>query len=395
MKNITGSITAPKGFRAASMHCGIKKKRPDLALVVSDVAATAAGVFTANKFQAAPVQVSREYLSGGSHRAVIINSGNANCLTGKGGITDAVEMSKATALALGCRKDDVLVCSTGIIGRRLPVGKIVKALPKLVSLLSKQDPKKVAEAIMTTDTFRKDIACSINIGGRQARIGAMAKGAGMIAPNMATMLCIMTTDVKIGKGLLKRALKAAVEDSFNSITVDGDMSTNDTVLILANGLSGVDIGSSSAAYNAFVSALKAVCLELAKMIVRDGEGATKFIEIEVKNARSSHQAKRCALGIANSPLFKTMCYGQDPNFGRVASACGASYASIVPSKVDIYLNGKLLVKSGVARQQHISRSLLKPRDIKVRVALNTGTAGARVFTSDLTPEYVRINAAYS
>lgn len=396
MKRIKGGITSPLGFKASALHCGIKKRKLDLALILSELPAASAGSFTANKFKAAPVLLSKSYLAAReTSRAVIINSGNANCLTGKQGSRDAALMTGRTASLIGCKKNEVLVCSTGIIGKRLPIDKIDKALPSLVSGLSKSKAEDSAKAILTTDTFKKEVAFSFRAGSKEVRVAGIAKGAGMIAPNLATMLCVITTDAKIRRPQLKAALKGAIEDSFNNITVDGDMSTNDTVLILANGQSGVDLGASARAYKRFVLALNLVCLELARMIVRDGEGASKFIEIMVRNSKTKNQARTIALAVANSNLFKAMCYGENPNFGRVAAACGAASGDINPSVVDIYLNGRIAVRKGVAVKDKLPRSIFKKKDIEIEINLNLGKAEARVFTSDLSPEYVKINAAYS
>jgi glutamate N-acetyltransferase/amino-acid N-acetyltransferase len=389
-----GVITYPLGYKASALHSGIKKRRPDLALILSESQAVSAGVFTVNKFKAAPVLLDKRYLKEKRHRAIIINSGNANCLTGKPGLNDAIQITKRLGSLIRCKKSQILVCSTGVIGKRLPLKKIDKALPALVSGLSKSGSEKVAKAIMTTDTFSKEIALSFKSGGKEVRIAGIAKGAGMIEPNMATMLCLITTDARLKKSLLQSALKQAADSSFNNITIDGSMSTNDTVLILANGLSGVDVGKSESVYRKFVSALNLLCVELARMIVRDGEGATKFIDIEVKNAKTSFQARKIALFIANSNLFKTMCYGENPNFGRVAAACGTS-SDIIPHKVDIYLNGRIAVRKGTAVCDRLPMSLLKKKDIEISVNLNQGKAGAKVWTSDLSPKYVKVNAEYS
>jgi len=394
-KRIKGGITAPLGYKQAALHCGIKKRKPDLALIISGSPAVSAGLFTTNSFKAAPVLLCKDYLKSKKHKAIIINSGNANCLTGKQGLGDAALITENVGSLLGCEKESILICSTGIIGKRLPVTKIKSSLQPLVLKLSRKVSGKAAEAIKTTDTFKKEVAYSFRAGKGQVRIAGIAKGAGMIEPNLATMLCVITTDAGLSKALLKRALKEAVCSSFNSITVDGDMSTNDTVLALANGLSGVDVGSSAALYKKFIGLLKVVCLDLAKMIVADGEGATKFIEIEVKGAKTRNEAKTIALNIANSNLFKTMCYGQDPNFGRVAAACGASCVKIRPEKVDIYLNGKAAVRAGTAVNKGSLKNIFKGQNIRIGVDLNIGKADAEIFTSDLSTEYVKINAAYS
>lgn len=395
MKKVKAGITFPKGYLQAGVNCGIKKRNPDLAIVLSETPAVACGVFTKNSFKAAPVVITKKHLKNKQHLGVIINSGNANCLRGRQGASDAISIAGGIASLIGCKKEEILLCSTGIIGKRLPADKIKAALPMLLALLRETDSGAAARAIMTTDTFSKESACTVNIMGKQIRVGAMAKGAGMISPDMATMISVITTDALISKSLLSKALKEAVDVSFNSITIDGDMSTNDTVLIMANGLSGAAINEKGDSYYKFVTALKALCLDLAKMIVKDGEGATKFIEVNVNKAKDNAQAKRVALKIANSPLFKAMCYGKDPNFGRVAAACGAVKDKINTGRVDIYLNGRMAVKAGVAVSDKLPKALFSGNDINVRVELNTGKSKARIFTSDLSPEYVRINAAYS
>jgi glutamate N-acetyltransferase/amino-acid N-acetyltransferase len=273
--------------------------------------------------------------------------------------------------------------------------KIKKALPELVLSLSNKNFVKASKAIMTTDTFNKICSDSIKSGKKHARILGIAKGAGMIAPNLATMISVIITDVKAPKPILEKALKESVGSSFNCVTVDGDMSTNDTVILLANGASGIDIGSSKSVYKKFAGALNSTCLTLAKMIARDGEGATKFIEINVKGAKTNAQARAVAMKVANSCLFKTMCYGEDPNFGRVAACCGAASKDIRPQAIDIYLNGIAAVKSGVAISKKINKNIFKGDEIKVAVNLNIGNKSAKVFTCDLSPEYVKINAAYS
>ena len=394
VKKIKGGITAPKGFFQSGVHCGLKKKKLDLALILSENHVKAAGVFTTNDFKAAPVLICKDYLKASKQKCVLINSGNANCLTGKKGIADAVETTRSLGSLIGSKKEEVLIASTGIIGKKMPMSKVKSGLFKLVNSLHRSDSHKAATAIMTTDAFLKELSYSFKVGNREVRIGAIAKGAGMIEPNMATMLSVITTDADISKVLLQKVLKEAVDYSFNRVTVDGDMSTNDTVLIMANGLSGVKI-TSKALYNKFLDALKQISLLLAKMIVKDGEGATKFIQINIDNALTKKQAKQIALKIANSNLFKTMCYGNDPNFGRVAAACGAAGLNIDSKKVDIYLNKVLAVKNGIALKDKLKSNLLKPKDINIRVNLNQGKGSAEIFTSDLSAKYLKINAAYN
>jgi glutamate N-acetyltransferase/amino-acid N-acetyltransferase len=370
----------PSGFKASALSCGIKKRgKLDLALIFSEVPARAAGVFTNNKLPAAPVKVAKEHLKkSNTVQAIIANSGNANSFTGNGGVEDAKKEALYLSKVLGIKAEAVLVASTGIIGKRLELEKIKNAVPSLVRNLSKNGIAKAARAIMTTDTFAKISSNEFSAGGGRVVITGMTKGAGMIAPDMATMLCFIMTDANITQRALRSALKEAVDKSFNCITVDGCMSTNDTVLILANGRAAnflIDAGSK--ACEKFSDALSAVCLNLAKMMVKDAEGISKFIEIEVKGARNDAQAKRAALAIANSNLFKTALYGENPNWGRVVAAIGAS-------GIDV-LEGSLKIRF----------SSLAKKDIFVDVNLNIGKGRAVVYTSDLTPEYIKINAEYN
>src|SRR3989338_470703 len=309
MKIIKGSVTAPEDFLAAGINCGIKKDKSDLALIISKIPALAAGVFTKNMVKAAPVIISGKHLKNGRAQAIIVNSGNANCLTGKKGIDDAMETAKAVAGSMWISNYSVLVASTGVIGKPLDVGKIKAAVPELISQLSVAGELSAAQAIMTTDLYPKKIAVAVNIGGQAVKIGGIAKGSGMICPNMATMLCFLTTDADINWKALKSSLKEAVEDSLNMVTVDGDMSTNDTVFLLANGLAanpqikkGGHGPRKGKNYKIFCAALKYVMVYLAKEIARDGEGASKFIEVQVKGAKSKAGAKKMAMEIANSKI---------------------------------------------------------------------------------------------
>jgi glutamate N-acetyltransferase/amino-acid N-acetyltransferase len=310
-------------------------------------------------------------------RAIIVNSGNANCFTGDPGLRGASETAATLAKSLGIKKENVLVNSTGIIGRQLPLSKIKKAIPELVAGLSSQGIEKAKKAIMTTDTFAKEITLKFNIGRQVITLYGIAKGAGMIAPNMATMLAFIFSDVNITQGALNKALDICVEKSFNSITIDGCMSTNDTVGLLANGEAGNDLVDTEKHFNLFAKALGVVCLELAKMIVKDAEGATKFIQIKVNGARDFCEARRIALTIANSNLFKTAMFGENPNFGRIAAAVGASGVEIKEKDLKIKV------------------SPLHKKDIDIYVSINRGSASAVVYTSDLSPEYIKINAEYN
>ncbi|MDD5270371.1 MAG: bifunctional glutamate N-acetyltransferase/amino-acid acetyltransferase ArgJ [Candidatus Omnitrophica bacterium] len=398
MKAIGGSVTAPKGFLASGINCGIKKKKPDLALIVSNVPAHAAGVWTKNTVKAAPVLLTEKNLKDGWAQAIIANSGNANCLNGKQGLKWARDMAAAVSSSVCIAKDDVLVSSTGIIGKPLPVKKITGAMPSLVKALSRDGGSSAAKAIMTTDLAPKMTAVSLKIGGKTVRIGGIAKGSGMICPNMATMLCFITTDAEIEARALRASLKDAVESSFNMVTVDGDMSTNDTVLVLANGLAGNrSIKYGSRDHGIFLDAIRNVMVYLAKEVAKDGEGASKFIEINVKGLKSCKDAKKIAMEIANSSLVKTAIAGEDPNIGRIASSAGASGVRFDESKMDISLNGVKIVSGGKARfgLRPAAKKSMKCRDIKITVDLKSGKASATAWTCDLTEGYIKINARYN
>ncbi len=398
MKTIGGSVTAPKGFLASGINCGIKKRKPDLALIVSNVPAHAAGVWTKNTVKAAPVLLTEKNLKDGWAQAIVANSGNANCLNGKQGMRWAQEMAAAVSSSVCIAKDDVLVSSTGIIGKPLPVKKITDAMPSLVKGLCRAGGLPAAKAIMTTDLAPKMTAVSLRIGGRTVRIGGIAKGSGMICPNMATMLCFITTDADIELKALRASLKDAVESSFNMVTVDGDMSTNDTVLVLANGLAGnrrIKYGGNG--YKAFGSAISHVMSYLAKEVAKDGEGASKFIEINVKGLKSDKDARKMAMEIANSSLVKTAIAGEDPNIGRIASSAGASGVRFDESKMEISLNGIKIVSGGKAKfaLRPAAKKSMKSRDIKITVDLKAGKESATAWTCDLTEGYIKINARYN
>lgn len=369
----------PEGFAAGGVACGVKKSgKPDLALLYSRVPAVVACMFTTNTVKAAPVLINLNRLKESKFfRAVIVNSGNANCYTGKDGINDDKKIARAAARALGIEETGVLTASTGIIGRRMPVDKVTSAVGALVASLSARGIHKAAAAILTTDTFTKEITAEYACGGKKITICAIAKGSGMIAPDMATMLAFVLTDAAITHAALNRALRPAVAKSFNCLTVDGCMSTNDSVMVFANGASAHRTITGGRDFALFARALAAVCLELARLIARDGEGATKFISITVAGARSFAEARTAALSIANSNLFKCAVYGENRNFGRIAAALGSS--GIGAREGDI----------------RIKACSLKKKDVTVVVTMNRGNASATVYTSDLTPEYVKINAEYS
>ncbi len=378
MKKVLKAIL-PAGFKANGIACGLKKSgKLDLALLYSEYPAVASAKFTTNSIIAAPLVVSKIHLKSAKRfQAVLINSGNANCFTGKAGIKDAQTSAGYVADKLKIAKSSVLVNSTGIIGKKLDIGKIKQGIHELVSGLSSSGIHKAKKAIMTTDTFAKEISLSIRIAGKPVHICGIAKGAGMIAPDMATMLCFVMTDASITKEALDESLASAVDKTFNCISVDGCMSTNDTVLVLANAKSGNKTISSGKDLQNFSKVLEFICLELAKMIVLDAEGATKFIQIEVCRAKDWSEAKKVALNIANSTLFKTAVFGRNSNFGRVAAAVGASGFDIKEHQLKIKLGS------------------LKAKHVKLRVSLSRGKAKCTVFTSDLTPEYIKINAAYN
>ena len=391
-------ITAPRGFKAAGISCGIKKRnKKDLALIYSEVPARAAALFTTNQIKAAPLKVSAEHIKDGKVQVIVINSGCANAATGEKGIEDAEEMTRVTAKILGIERENVLVASTGTIGTFLPMNKIAEGIKEAKGKLSQEGGDDAAQAIMTTDTVPKEVAIEFEINGKKVTIGGMAKGAGMISPNLATMLSFITTDVVISGELLKKALKSSIAKSFNMITVDGEESTNDMVVILANGLVGnEEINEENEDFRKFTSGLDEVTLKLAKMIVKDGEGATKFIEVEVKNALEWEGAKRIAFSIANSLLVKTAIFGEDANWGRIMAAIGNSGVKIEEEKIDIYLgNLKLASKGcGIKYSKEEAKKILKEKEIKIIVDLNLGEKSAKIFTCDLTPEYVKINAHY-
>lgn len=398
MKWVAGGVTAAHGFQASGVSAGIKRlRKPDLALVVAEEPATATAVFTTNRIQAAPVLISKRRVRGGAARAVLINSGCANCLTGSAGMQGALTLGRSVARELGIAERDVLLASTGVIGRRLPVRRIVRAIPRLVQRLSRAHHTAAAEAILTTDLQVKEAAVEAVIGGRVCRLGGMAKGAGMIAPSMATMLCVITTDVAIAPALLRALLQEATERTFNRISVDGEMSTNDTVFALAGGASGVTAHRGTANTRLFAQMLEAVTGRLAHLIVDDGEGSTQMAAIRVVGARTAHEAQACARQVANSPLVKTMLAGGDPNVGRIAAAVGASPARFDPQKLEVFIGHQRVIAGGVALRftKAAFRKLLAHPEVQMLIRLHAGHAEARMLTCDLTEEYVRINARYT
>jgi len=397
MQEIKGGITTPRGFQAAGVRCGLKKSKKDLALLFSEIPARATALFTTNRIQAAPLKITREHLQGGRAQAIIINSGNANACTGSKGLDDARLMAQLTARNLHIKEKDVLVASTGIIGRPLPMDKISRGIEELVQKLTVEEKSSAAEAIMTTDTFPKEIAVKIRIKGKEVFIGGMAKGAGMVAPHLATMLAFITTDALITKQALRKALKDSVDKSFNMITIDGDMSTNDMVVILANGLAqNEEIATGEKSFKCFQEALDFVTLSLAKMLVADGEGATKFVEIKVKNAQDSREAKKAAYAIANSALVKTALFGEDANWGRIMAALGQAGIKLKEDEINIRVGGKTIVKDGQAVNfdQDRINEIMSAENIQLTVDLKMGKGQATVWTADLSASYVRINSRY-
>jgi len=399
----------PRGFRYAGMHCGIKKSsRFDLGWIVAEAPCTAAGVFTTNRIKAAPVVLSQAHMrrTAPRMRAVVVNSGNANCATGP----DGMQASRATAIAaarlLGCRPEQILICSTGVIGVPLPVDRIVGALPRLLPQLAR-DPSSyeaLAKSILTTDTRLKCAAASCRIGGHSVRLLGCAKGSGMIHPQMATMLAFVTTDAKVPAGILQRALREVTARTFNVVTVDGDTSTNDTVLAFASGASGAPAirGVAGSDYRSFVAALETVCRELALAIVEDGEGASHLVEIEVRGAASDKDAHRIAMTIAHSPLVKTAVAGADPNWGRILAAAGRSGAKLDPDRVEVWFGGVRMYgrppSGGASRplpfDEVAAHQRLLAKRVGIAVDLKKGHGQARAWTCDFTARYIEINASY-
>ncbi len=395
---VPGGVTAAAGFLAGVACCSIKPenlKKPDLALLCSEVPAVAAAVFTTNKIKAAPVKVSAAHLRTADLRAVVLNSGNANACTGLEGIEHAKRMARAVGWNVGLRERQVLVCSTGRIGVPLPIERIEEGVARAAAVLAPGNGKAAARAIMTSDTFPKEHAVRGGTAdGRAYTLGGMAKGAGMINPNMATMLCVLTTDAPLEKKDLQRALSVAVEQSFNRITVDGDMSTNDTVILLANGRSGGQpLSPSSRDFEGFQAALNHVTRNLARMIVEDGEGVSRFVEVHVSGAATFQDARKAAEAVANSSLVKCAWHGGDPNWGRIVDAVGYSGAAVREEMIDVYYNGLIAVKAGIGSKTPPSKlaEVVRERKFTVHVHLGLGSAEYAVYTTDLTPEYVRLN----
>jgi glutamate N-acetyltransferase / amino-acid N-acetyltransferase len=402
MKSALSEAALPEGFRFAATACGLKKTGAlDLAVFSSDVLASAAAVFTQNLVVAPPVTLSRHHLraSKGRMRAVVVNAGNANCATGSAGFAAAQRTVAETAKRIGCKPEEVFVCSTGVIGVPLPVDKILRALPMLSRnrRASARSFAEVSLAICTTDTRPKTAAASFKMGGKRIHVVGCAKGAGMIHPNMATTLAFVTTDASIAPALLQKTLRDITARTFNSISIDGDTSTNDTLLVLANGAAGAPaIKSGTAAHRAFSEALEEVCHSLALQIVADGEGAQRVIEIDVRGAKTESAARKIAETIATSPLVKTAFAGGDPNWGRVFAAAGRSGVPFKPDRVDITMAGIPVLRRGqpLNFNERAASNRLLAKHVPIVVHLHAGPAAARYWTCDFTAEYVRINASY-
>jgi glutamate N-acetyltransferase/amino-acid N-acetyltransferase len=387
-----------KGFKFAARSSAIKKSgKPDLALIFSEVPARCAGVFTTNQVKAAPLVISAPRVKNGRCQAVLINSGNANACTGESGLRNALRSAEVTGRVLGIMEDLVVVSSTGIIGEQLPMEKLERHIPLLPESLNSKHPEAVAEAILTTDSFTK-VSHRTHSGENGYTILGIAKGAGMIHPDMATMLAFVLTDAKVERGFLNEALTAAVKNSFNCISVDGDTSTNDMALLLANGLAGdLEIKKGTTIGKNFGRQLAEVCLDLAKMIVKDGEGATKLVRIQVSGAGDDRDAREVARSVATSSLVKTAFFGEDPNWGRILSAIGYSKAKIDPGRIDIYFNDTPVILQGLAvGKEDLAKAagVMKMPEFSVNIKLHAGTGEAFYYTSDLTYEYVKINAEY-
>ncbi len=398
MKLLFSGVTTPKGFKATGISCGIKKNNKlDLALLYSTTLCKCAGVYTKNIVKGHSLVLANEYSKAGQAQAVFINSGNANACVGPKGINDAIKITEIIANNLNINPKHVLTGSTGVIGYSLPMDKIEKGIVKAISSLSINGGNDAAKAIMTTDTFTKEFAVKIMIDDKEVFIGGMAKGSGMIMPNMATMISILTTDANISNDLLNKTLKIAVNKSFNKISVDGDTSVCDMTLLLANGQSDcLLIKEDTKEYNEFLNGLVEVCQQLSKMIVRDGEGATKLIEVNVKNALTLNDAELAAKAIANSPLVKTAFFGEDANWGRLLTAAGYSGANFNPDKTTIKIGQLILFKDGVAIpfNEEEAKEILQRKDIFITIDFGEGKYEDTVWTCDFSYDYIKINTHY-
>jgi glutamate N-acetyltransferase/amino-acid N-acetyltransferase len=394
---MTKKGAAPKGYSFSVTEAAIKKPgRKDLALIVSEVPAVIAGCFTTNSVKAAPVRLCMKRIKSGMGQAIVVNSGNANACTGKQGIRDAGEIMSSVSKGLGIPTSMVYICSTGVIGTPLPMERINEALPALAGNRGSSSIDDVAEAIMTTDTFPKILHKRVRVEGKTGLISGICKGSGMIAPNMATLLCFLFTDIAVERGTIDSLLREAVRRSFNRITIDGDMSTNDTVLMMANGLLGnAPITRKSEYFELFRKALHDVTYGLAKLLVSDGEGATKAVQVNVRRAKTVRDAEKAAFAIANSNLVKTAIYGNDANWGRIMAALGYSGIRFREEKTDIFFNNVKAVRNGLSSgKDKEATEALKSKEIRITVDLHSGNSSAEVLTCDFTEDYVKINAEY-
>ena len=402
MKLISGGVCAAQGFRAGGVHCGIRKNRTkrDLSLIVSDVSASAAAVYTTNLVKGAPLTVTKQHIENGVARAVICNSGNANTCNANG-IDVAEQMSALTANALGISADDVVVASTGVIGQPLDITPIADGMAELVASLSYDGSETAAEGIMTTDTIKKEVAVEFTLGGKTCRLGGIAKGSGMIHPNMATMLVFITTDAAVSPTMLKKALSTDIASTFNMLSIDGDTSTNDMVAVLANGLAGNPVvDAENDDFAVFMTALNTVTVQLCRMIAADGEGATKLLECAVTGAKDEQTAKTVAKSVVCSSLLKAAMFGADANWGRVLCAIGYSGADVDVTKVDVSFRsakGTITVcenGAGVPFSEEVAKEILLEKEIEILVSVGNGDGAAKAWGCDLTYDYVRINGDY-
>ncbi|HZK42929.1 MAG TPA: bifunctional glutamate N-acetyltransferase/amino-acid acetyltransferase ArgJ [Syntrophomonadaceae bacterium] len=399
MQVIKGSITAPQGFLAMGVYAEIKKEdKKDLAVIYSEKPCRAAGAFTTNVVRAACVDISKEHLADKTAQAIVVNSGNANACTGVKGEKDTIAMAKLTADLLGLQSTDIIVASTGIIGVNMPMNNIKLGIKNAVANLSTTGANCAAQAILTTDLRTKEIAVEINLQGTPVRIGAIAKGSGMIHPNMATMLAFITTDVAIDSNCLQKLLKSSVDSSYNLISVDRDTSTNDMAIVLANGMAGNEliVDENSEDYRLLAEAFDYINIHLAKMIARDGEGATRLIEVRVINALDYKSARTIARSITSSNLTKAAVFGEDANWGRILAAAGYSGAEFDPTRVDIYLGAEKMAENGMGLlfDEDKARAELQQDTVVITVDMKAGDCEAIAWGCDLSYDYVRINAAY-
>ncbi|WP_035186401.1 bifunctional ornithine acetyltransferase/N-acetylglutamate synthase [Alteribacter aurantiacus] len=395
--NTQGGVTSPKGFKAGGVHCGIRRKKLDLGWLMSDVPATAGAVYTTNQFQAPPLKVTKESIfTDHKIQGILVNSGVANACTGEQGLIDAYEMRRSFAQKANMNPDHVAVASTGVIGVPLPLDKIINGLSHLHEEENEGAPR-FQQAILTTDTCEKSVSVELLIDGKVVQIGGAAKGSGMIHPNMATMLAFLTTDADLDHSSLQKALKMTIDKTFNMITVDGDSSTNDMVLVMANGKAKTNlINEAHPQWNEFCLSLQLVCEYLAKAIAKDGEGATKLIEVSVSGASDTEAAKKVGKAIISSNLVKTAVFGSDPNWGRIVCAIGYSEQPIVPEKVNVSLGSIPVVKQGLPLEfdEEKGKAYLNEKTIEIHVDLGQGSGEAKAWGCDLTYDYVKINASY-